>query len=113
MATHEALRLLVSGSLVAVQPAIGSGGKVETLSVDMASGDVRLTQQPALSGGSEPVLALIGAFRLRAATVVAVVTGAQKVGCVGGGLQARGAWGGCGGRGDCGGCGGCHSAPRR
>ncbi|KAI8468529.1 MAG: SacI homology domain-containing protein [Monoraphidium minutum] len=76
---HEALRLLVSGSLVAVQPAGAAGGKVETLSIDAASGDVRLTQQPALGGGCEPALALIGAFRLRAATVVAVVTGAQKV----------------------------------
>lgn len=76
---HEALRLLVSGSLVALQPASGSGGKVETLSIDTASGDVRLTAQPALGGGSEQVLAVIGAFRLRAATVVAVVTGAQKV----------------------------------
>jgi len=78
-AQHEALRLLVSGSLVAVQPAGASGGKVETLSVDMVSGDVKLTQQPALGGGCEAVLALIGAFKLRGGTAVAVVTGAQQV----------------------------------
>lgn len=53
---------------------------METLSVDMVSGDVKLTQQPALGKGCEEALALIGAFRLRAGTAVAVVTGAQKVG---------------------------------
>jgi hypothetical protein len=81
---HEALRLLVSGSLVAVQPKGTSGGKVETLSVDLVSGDVKLTQQPALGSACEDVLALVGAFRLRAGTAVAVVTGAQKVGGAGG-----------------------------
>jgi hypothetical protein len=79
MATHEALRLLVSGSLVALQPEGALGGKVETLSVDMATGDAKLTQQPSLGAGCESVLALIGAFRLRAGTAVAIITGAQKV----------------------------------
>ncbi|GBF98164.1 hypothetical protein Rsub_10576 [Raphidocelis subcapitata] len=77
--THEALRLLVSGSVVAVQPASGSGGKVDTLSVDLVTGDTRTTQQPALGAGCEGVLALLGAFRLRSGTVVGVVTGARKV----------------------------------
>lgn len=76
--THEALRLLVSGSLVALQPSGAAGGKVETLSLDMVTGDVKLTGQPALSGKTRDVLALIGAFRLRGGTAVAVVTGAQK-----------------------------------
>lgn len=77
---HEALRLLVSGSLIALQPAGATGGKVETLSVDLVSGDVKVTQQPALTGGAvEEVLAVIGALRLRGGTALAVVTRARRV----------------------------------
>jgi hypothetical protein len=83
MASHEALKVLVSGTTAAVQPAApkpdGKGGGVETLSVDLLTGEIAVSRAPALGGAAEPALAVIGAFRLRAGTVVAIVTGAQKV----------------------------------
>lgn len=107
MATHEGLKLMVSGSVVAVQPAGAAGGKVETLLVDMVAGDVKLNAQPALPSGCEEALAVVGAFRLRGGTAVAVVTGAQKVrgrgpgACAGAGacVATRRSWGWRGGAG--------------
>ncbi len=37
---HQALRLLVKGDLVAVQPAAAKGAAAETLSVQLSSGQV-------------------------------------------------------------------------
>jgi hypothetical protein len=40
-AQHQALKLLVQGDLVAVQPAAAQGPAAETLSVQLSSGKVR------------------------------------------------------------------------
>eukprot|EP00878_Enallax_costatus_P012861 GHUV01013429.1.p1 GENE.GHUV01013429.1~~GHUV01013429.1.p1 ORF type:complete len:332 (+),score=94.38 GHUV01013429.1:445-1440(+) len=77
--THELLRVLVSGDIVAVQPADASGSLVDTLSVDLQSCDVRVTQAPKFGSGAVEVLALVGVFTFRAGTVLAAVTKAEKV----------------------------------
>jgi hypothetical protein len=63
---HTALRLLVSGDIVAVQPAAAGGGAagaaVQTLSVALSSGQVR-----AASGAARARAGRVSACRLQAA----------------------------------------------
>ncbi len=74
------LKMLVSGSLVAFQPASATaGGTAETLSVDMSKGSVTISQQPVLPGSATEVLALAGVFHLKSSALVGVVTKAEQV----------------------------------
>lgn len=57
-----------------------AGSQVDTLSVDLRSGDVRLTQAPLLGPGATKVLALVGVFTFKAGFVLAAITQAEKVG---------------------------------
>lgn len=77
--THETLKLLVRGDLVAVQPAVLNGSQAETLSVDLASGQVQRSEASLLGASADEVLALIGIFKFKAGSVLAAVTQAQKV----------------------------------
>jgi hypothetical protein len=77
--THEALKLLVRGDLVAVQPAAVNGNQAETLSVDLSSGQVQRSEAAVLGASADDVLALIGVFNFKAGSVLAAVTQAEKV----------------------------------
>lgn len=78
--THETLKLLVRGDLVAVQPAAADGRQAETLSVDLSSGHVQRSEAALLGASADNVLALIGIFNFKAGSVLAAVTQAEKVG---------------------------------
>lgn len=77
--THETLKLLVRGDLVAVQPAAADGRQAETLSVDLSSGHVQRSEAALLGASADNVLALIGIFNFKAGSVLAAVTQAEKV----------------------------------
>lgn len=79
---HGALRLLVDGGLVAVQPADAAGPAAETLSVQLTSGQVSLSSVPALaprSSSTVEALGLVGMLTFKAGSVLAAVTEAQQV----------------------------------
>eukprot|EP00879_Flechtneria_rotunda_P022256 GHRR01023482.1.p1 GENE.GHRR01023482.1~~GHRR01023482.1.p1 ORF type:complete len:442 (+),score=142.53 GHRR01023482.1:302-1627(+) len=77
--THESLKLLVTGNMVAIQPANAKGQQAETLSVDLATGRVMFNQAPLLGASAQKVLSVIGVFSLKAGAVLAVVTEAERV----------------------------------
>jgi hypothetical protein len=78
---YEALRVLQQGSLVAIQPCpLGAASTHDTLSIDLSSGRIQHSVQPTLGKGAQEALAVIGVFKLKAGTVVALVTGAEQVG---------------------------------
>lgn len=77
--THEVLKVLVDGDMVAIQPAAASGSQAETLSVALASGQVVRSEAPLLGPSAETVLAIVGMFSFKAGAVLAAVTQAAKV----------------------------------
>jgi hypothetical protein len=77
--THETLKYLARGDLVAVQPAASNGNQVQTLSVDLSSGQAQCSEAAPLGASADDVLALIGIFNFKAGSVLAAVTQAEKV----------------------------------
>jgi hypothetical protein len=76
---HETLKLLARGDLVAVQPAVANGNQVQTLSVDLSSGQAQCSEAAPLGASVDAVLALVGIFNFKAGSVLAAVTQAEKV----------------------------------
>eukprot|EP00877_Chromochloris_zofingiensis_P011352 jgi/Chrzof1/6470/Cz18g12080.t1 len=80
--SYAGLRMSVSssGDMVALQPMLENGAaKADTLSVDLKTGGVQVSDQPVLSKQATGILAVIGVFKFKAAAVIAVVTEAQQV----------------------------------